>query len=376
MCDALTRDGELFVLLFPNPADGMSYVRLMPASRISRVVTDEEDYERESGFWERRPGGEERFWKGLCHPELGAGEPVMLHYCINRAVGATRGESDLGPCLVWLRRYRGWLEGRVRVNEVKTKFLWDVTVPEQAVQEARARYATPPREGSVLVHGPEERWQAVHPAIDGGEAAKDGEVLRQMIAAGAAVPPHFLSDPGASTYATARESGGPTLRHLARRQEQFKGMVGDVVTVAVMRAQAGYKVARRPLVKSVEDLGLQWQCVDLTKSDDAELARSALIMTNALVKMRGQGWIDDVMAAELALRFAGEVADPEEVRAMVEKGKAELERMLEQGVGGREQGTDGRQLPRNPLRGTRPMDGRGEAEPPPAVPPPPRSEVA
>ena len=166
------------------------------------------------------------------------------------------------------------------------------------------------------------------------------------------------------------------MRHLARRQEQFKGMVGDVVTVAVMRAQAGYKVARRPLVKSVEDLGLQWQCVDLTKSDDAELARSALIMTNALVKMRGQGWIDDVTAAGLALKFAGEVADPEEVEATVEKVKAEMERMLERRAGERGQGTGGRQIPRNPLRGTRPVDGRAEATPGPVVPPPPVSEVA
>lgn len=42
-CDELTRSGELFLLLSRNPADGMSYVRSIPAVHITQVVTDEED---------------------------------------------------------------------------------------------------------------------------------------------------------------------------------------------------------------------------------------------------------------------------------------------------------------------------------------------
>jgi hypothetical protein len=40
----------------------------------------------------------------------------MLHYAVNRPVGAVRGESDLAPILPWLRRYNRWLEDRVRLN--------------------------------------------------------------------------------------------------------------------------------------------------------------------------------------------------------------------------------------------------------------------
>jgi hypothetical protein len=53
-CDELTRAGELFVVLFTNPADGMSYVRTIPAVKVDRVEVDEEDLERELRYHELR----------------------------------------------------------------------------------------------------------------------------------------------------------------------------------------------------------------------------------------------------------------------------------------------------------------------------------
>jgi hypothetical protein len=44
---------------------------------------------------------------------------VMLHYAINRPVGAVRGESDLAPLLRWLSRYAAWLEDRARLNRYR-----------------------------------------------------------------------------------------------------------------------------------------------------------------------------------------------------------------------------------------------------------------
>ncbi len=50
----------------------------------------------------------------------------MLHYAINRPVGALRGESDLAPLLRWLSRYAAWLEDRARLNRFRTAFLYVV----------------------------------------------------------------------------------------------------------------------------------------------------------------------------------------------------------------------------------------------------------
>ncbi|MBC7337405.1 MAG: hypothetical protein H5U01_14220, partial [Clostridia bacterium] len=46
-CDELTRAGELFIVLSRNMADGMSYVREVPAYLIDRIETDPDDLERE-----------------------------------------------------------------------------------------------------------------------------------------------------------------------------------------------------------------------------------------------------------------------------------------------------------------------------------------
>ena len=51
-CDELTRSGELFLVLFTNPIDGMSHVRSVPASRIDEVEWKKHDYEVELRYHE------------------------------------------------------------------------------------------------------------------------------------------------------------------------------------------------------------------------------------------------------------------------------------------------------------------------------------
>ena len=56
--------------------------------------------------------------------EDGSFKPVMLHYAVNRPVGAKFGESDLAPMLRWLTRYASWLEDRARLNRYRNTFLF------------------------------------------------------------------------------------------------------------------------------------------------------------------------------------------------------------------------------------------------------------
>ena len=125
-CDELTRLGELFLALFPNPADGICYVRDVSARCIEHVDTDHQDYGRETGYQERTPG---RPASGISDVDLNHWSspaaapptaPVMLQYAINKPLGATRGESDLTPILPWVKRYTTWLEDRVKFNQIRT----------------------------------------------------------------------------------------------------------------------------------------------------------------------------------------------------------------------------------------------------------------
>jgi hypothetical protein len=75
----------------------------------------------------------------------------MLHYAVNRPIGALIGESDLATMLPWLQRYSRMLEDRVRLHWAVRVFLWVVSVPSNMVQVTREKYRNPPDTGSVIV---------------------------------------------------------------------------------------------------------------------------------------------------------------------------------------------------------------------------------
>ncbi len=52
MCDELARAGDLFVLLFRNPQDGMCYIRFVTKDRICAIETAPNDWETELSYTE------------------------------------------------------------------------------------------------------------------------------------------------------------------------------------------------------------------------------------------------------------------------------------------------------------------------------------
>jgi hypothetical protein len=141
MSDELSRAGDLFVALFRNPLDGMSYIRFVTKDRIIKIETAENDWETETAYYEQQvpstglrtgpatgAGCEPRRWLSPDHPEAAGSDAVMLHYAVNRPVGALLGESDLVTMIPWLQRYSRMLEDRVRLHWGVRAFLWMVTV--------------------------------------------------------------------------------------------------------------------------------------------------------------------------------------------------------------------------------------------------------
>ena len=163
----------------------------------------------------------------------------MLHYAINRPVGAVRGESDLAPLLRWLSRYAAWLEDRARLNRYRNAFLYVVKARYASEAERLARQAAlnanPPAPGSILVTDESETWDVISPKLEADDAGDDGLALKKMIAAGAGLPLHFLAEPECATRTTAEAAGGPTFRHFEQRQEFFLWMMGDLARIALRR---------------------------------------------------------------------------------------------------------------------------------------------
>jgi hypothetical protein len=248
-------------------------------------------------------------------PPLGGFEPVILHYAVNRPVGAKRGESDLAPLLRWLSRYAAWLEDRARLNRYRNTFLFWVKARFGSQAERLARQAelnaNPPNPGSVLVTDETEEWAVLSPKLESHEAGEDGLAIKKMIAAGSANPLHFLAEPESATRTTAESAGGPTFRHYEQRQLFFKWLLHDLVTVVVRRR----KMVDRMVSTEAE---LIVTGTDISARDNAALATAASVIVAAMTTMRDRGLIDDAELLRIVYRFAGEVVDLEE---LLERGK-------------------------------------------------------
>lgn len=319
-CDELSRSGELFPVLFTNEMDGMSYVRAIPASQIEEVRWRDGDYEDELRYRETTgPGEDEKWWLSPDgdeeHTKI---NPWMLHYAVNRPVGAVRGEGDLFAILPWLRRYNLWLEDRVRLNAAVRAFLWIVRAPQNLLKDLRDQYRKPPEPGTVVVAHQDEEWQAVSPSLNARDASADGRAIRWMIAAGG--PGTSLVDFGEgedANLATAKAAGEQRKRFLLRRQAYFCWILADVTAVAYnryldvrglrwKRAAAADVVVSRPDI-SVED------------NDTLASAIAALVGSlDGLQRFLGESDALRAFGLRMLVKFAGESVGEDEFRALLE----------------------------------------------------------
>ena len=325
-CDELSRSGDLFIVLSTDAA-GMSYVRAVPGADIQDIETAENDLDQEIEIIEKpspdvtnpsRASGagiEGRRWP-VYDPDTdapgegGTFEPVMLHYAINKPVGAKFGESDVAPLLRWLTRYASWLEDRARLNRYRNTFLFWVKARFTNKAEKLERQAelnrNPPNPGSILVTDESEDWSVLNPKLASFEAAEDGEALKKMIAVGAGLPMHFLAEPESTTRTTAESAGGPTFRHLQQRQEFFLWMLEDVAKAVIRRR----KFYDRQLNPNAEIMATG---TDISARDNAALAAASSTVIGAFSLLRDRQLIDDAELMRIAYRFAGEVVDVEDL---------------------------------------------------------------
>jgi hypothetical protein len=321
LCDELSRSGDLFVALFRNAQDGMSYVRVVTKDRIIRIETAPNDWECELAYFERTGPGEERRWLSPNHPDAAQSEAVMLHYAINRPAGALLGESDLSSLLPWLVRYSRLIEDRVRMHWATRTYLWMVTVPSPEVPAKREQYRNPPESGAIIVKDDGERWEAVTPDLRAQDARWDLQAVRQMIDAGSGFPPHWRGEPGDANLATAQAMQGPTERHLLRRQQYFLHVLQDIVFQAYKRAAEG-GMARPLRATYANGAGLfEVRTPEISRQDNESLARAAQAMAAALqitgAQLGKRGPAFDRLALDLVARFAGQTLSPEQTATIL-----------------------------------------------------------
>jgi hypothetical protein len=320
LSDELCRSGDLFLTLHRNPADGISYLRPVPKDRITRIETRDNDWESELAYYELQEDGEPRCWLAPAHPAASSADAVMVHYAVNRVVGALMGESDLGTMLPWLLRYSRMLEDRLRLHWAARAFLWIVTVPANRVREKQEQYRSAPDAGTVIIKDESERWDAVNPDLKGFDAQFDLRAVRQMIDAGAGLPPHWRGEPHNVSLATSRSMDRAAARHLRRRQLYLRFLVVDLVHTAYTRAWELGKVRATPTRQAIST-----EMADIDRQDNQELATAAREIAQAFqvltAQLPGRSGTLRRLVLRLVMRFAGEPLD----EPIIERIMGELE---------------------------------------------------
>lgn len=336
--DELARAGELFVVLHFNRADGMSYVRLLPASSIDRITWRPGDYEAELSYHEcvafddpdYDQGGRTWYAPEASEADVplvdGSFRPVMLHFAINRPAGCVRGDSDLATILPWLKRYARWLEDRVRLNAAVRAFLWIVKVPRQNIVTRRAELQAPPEAGTVqVVDRDAETWEVVAPALHANDAQADGRAIRWMVAAGG--PGTGLTDFGeaeTANLATATAMGEQRTRFLKARQAYFGYLLARLGLESYNRAVRLGRV--RGKLTQLGDVQIGFS--DVSVADNAALAQSAASVANALRTIYDMGVNGNAfrrLALRLMLRFAGEQVGEQDLDVLMAGSAAQEE---------------------------------------------------
>ena len=290
--------GEQFVRYFVDQGTGRVIVRQLDPGSVVAIETAAGDVEKPVRYRYAVAGS------------LGEVDGVWIpaedidHFAVNRVSNSLRGRSDLVTVLPWIIRYKDWLLDRVRINRSKGAFLYDVTVNggrRDDLERLRREYeAYPPEPGSILFHNELEQWKAVQPNIGADDVRDDGRAIRLMVATGAGVPEHYLSEGGNANRATAAEMGLPAMKRFQRRQEYFRHVIQRICQRVIEAALAAGTVRRGAVLafSVVFDDPLGDQMVDRTAALDSA--------TRAVAAAASAGWITKSEARRLWWQLSGQ----------------------------------------------------------------------
>lgn len=233
--------GELAPEVFVGPVSGVTVLGYVDVGQIKKVVHLPRNplvldtmFVREKGF-----GVAGRPLQVIRDRGNGILEGDVFYWRVNAVSNASRGWPDLMHVADWLDAFDQLLWEMVERARLARSFIWDVNLKDAdqtKVDDWLRRNGEAPRSGSVRAHNDQVQWSAVAPELGSFESAKESEVIKDHLAAGAGVPKVWLSAAEDVNRATATEMGAPTTRRLSRRQRYYLDCIGDMVRLVVERA--------------------------------------------------------------------------------------------------------------------------------------------
>jgi len=291
--DEAWRTGDLFLLVSVD-GGGQVYVRALPSESITIIETRQNDYRQEI-LYKKDITDENPL---PAYDRTKDQDIFVLHFPLNRAVGATFGESDLASVLYWIGLYRQWLEDRARLNYFRQMFSFVLTRPfvsqpekEKYMRDFAAKL--PKKSGGVLGLDPNEVLSVLNPDLASHEAETDGLALKRMIATGVGIPMHYLAEPESSTRTTADSAGTPTFKRFKRRQQYLSSVVLSLLQIVAS-------------LHGRSNADIQINVPDITEKDNANLAIAVQRVVTAFAPLYNAKLIKPNEFIRLVYRFVAE----------------------------------------------------------------------
>ncbi len=199
----------------------------------------------------------------------------------------------------------------------------DVEIADDTLVEGKRTQleSNNPIEAGIYVHGAGEKTEYPDLSINASNVEPDGRALRQAVAIGSNLAPHYLGEGDRVNYATAKEMGEPTARFLSERQQTFIWQLEELIEVAYGRFQLSMYDT---LLPDDYDYGLKAIVPEVARADNEALAKAALSIAQALAVAAAHGWTDNEMALTLMMKFAGETLSKEDIMRILEQAKLDV----------------------------------------------------
>lgn len=349
---ALGTDGEVFLALFTDPANGQVKVRSVPQLQIQMIFCNPEDaddpwfYIREYVVQSLPKAGESlqslptatvrEIYPALGFDPARAGlgfkprvlngaevmwDAPMVHVPVNRLAGWQRGIPDVYASAAWARLYQDFLVDWSRLTKALSKLAWKATGEtkgraQQAAAAVRAAQQPPTtfppplsQAGGTLVTGPGHSFEAVSKSgatID----SQSGKPLAAMIAAGLGIPvTALLADPGVTgARAVAETLDTPTILEMGMRRLLWQSAQRRILLHVIQTAGMRPGSPLRPLVGDREPV-LEFSWPPLTTQDPLQIV-------TAVVQADSTGKLPPLTTLRLILSALG-VPNVDEVLAEV-----------------------------------------------------------
>ena len=161
----------------------------------------------------------------------------------DRVAASSRGNPFLLPALDWLDAYDKVLWELLERQKALRAHFWDVEVDtDDQLDQARTLWGTTaPRSGSVRFRTPNIRPSIVAPSLGAQEDVAAARYMRQHLAVGGGLAPHWLGSPEDANRSTAEQMDIPVLRSLQDTQADWRARITELVEIAVdAKVAAGY----------------------------------------------------------------------------------------------------------------------------------------